>query len=105
MLKIYVTCKALAWMVQALIYSQKLSLSAWEPYVKSRATQAQSIGRRWHRFLFNARISVSAIYLPLVLAALHQWKKHRLYLALDTTLLWSSRAITVASHRTQERLR
>jgi hypothetical protein len=37
--------KALAWMVQALICSQKLSLSAWEPYVKSRATQAQSVER------------------------------------------------------------
>jgi hypothetical protein len=29
------------------------------------------------------------VYLPLVLAALSEWKTHRLYLALDTTVLWN----------------
>ncbi len=42
--------KALAWMVSALICSGQLSLPAWEPYVPSRATQAQSVERRWRRF-------------------------------------------------------
>jgi hypothetical protein len=36
----------------------------------------------------NCRISVMAIYVPLVLAALSGWKQQRLYLALDTTVLW-----------------
>ncbi len=40
------------------------------------------------RFLVNRRIRVSAIYVPLVLVALNGWKGHRLYLALDTTVLW-----------------
>jgi hypothetical protein len=80
--------KALAWMVNGLILSGQLSLSAWEPYVHSRATQAQSFERRWHRFLINARVSATAIYLPLVLVALNGWGRSRLYLALDTTLLW-----------------
>jgi hypothetical protein len=31
---------------------------------------------------------VSALYIPLVLVALSGWKGHRLYLALDTTVLW-----------------
>lgn len=81
--------KALAWMVSALLCSGQLSLSVWEPYVPSRATKAQSTKRRWQRFMENQRISVRAIYLPLVLAALSGWKQQRLYLALDTTVLWN----------------
>jgi hypothetical protein len=80
--------KALAWMVSALICSGQLSLPAWEPYVPSRAKKAQSIERRWQRFLVNARIRVTALYVPLVLVALSGWKGHRLYVALDTTVLW-----------------
>ncbi|MBE9182042.1 transposase [Oculatella sp. LEGE 06141] len=80
--------KALAWMVSALLYSGELNLAAWEPYVVSRATKAQSTERRWQRFMDNFRISVMAIYVPLVLAALSGWKQQRLYLALDTTVLW-----------------
>jgi hypothetical protein len=80
--------KTLAWMVNALLYSGELNLAAWEPYVHSRATKAQSVERRWQRFMDNCRISVMAIYIPLVLAALSGWQQQRLYLALDTTVLW-----------------
>jgi hypothetical protein len=55
--------KALAWMVCGLIGSGQLSLSAWEPYVTSPATQAQSFERRWRRFLLNSKISVTSLYL------------------------------------------
>ena len=81
--------KALAWMVSALICSGQLSLPAWEPYVPSRAQKAQSVERRWSRFLSNSRIRVEALYVPLVLVALSGWQNHRLYLALDTTVLWN----------------
>jgi hypothetical protein len=81
--------KTLAWMINGLICSGQLSLSAWEPYVDSYAKQAQSYERRWHRFLENIRINVEKIYLPLALLALKDWEKHRLYLALDTTMLWN----------------
>jgi hypothetical protein len=37
--------KTLAWMVSALLYSGELNLAAWEPYVLSRATKAQSTER------------------------------------------------------------
>jgi hypothetical protein len=80
--------KTLGWMVSALIGSGKLSLSAWEPYVTSQATQAQSFERRWRRFLTNGSINVERIYIPLVMAALSQWKHQRLSLAIDTTVLW-----------------
>lgn len=81
--------KALAWMVSALICSGQLSLPAWEPYVPSRAVQAQSVERRWRRFLDNQRVRVSRLYVPLVMAALSRWSDQRLYLALDTTVLWN----------------
>ena len=81
--------KALSWMVSALICSGQLSLPAWEPYVPSRAQKAQSVERRWRRFFDNKRVDVCALYLPLVLAALSGWQSHRLYLALDTTVLWN----------------
>ena len=81
--------KALAWMVSALICSGQLSLPAWEPYVPSRAQKAQSVERRWSRFQCNSRIRVEALYVPLVLVALSGWQNHRLYLALDTTVLWN----------------
>lgn len=75
-------------MVSALICSGQLSLPAWEPYVPSRAQKAQSVERRWRRWLDNKRIRVASLYVPLVLIALSGWKPHRLYLALDTTMLW-----------------
>lgn len=80
--------KTLAWMVSALISSGKLSLSAWEPYVISSATQAQSYERRWRRFLSNRQIDIDRIYIPLVMVALSKWQNQRLYLAIDTTVLW-----------------
>jgi hypothetical protein len=76
-------------MINGLIGSGQLSLSAWEPYVHSNAEQAQSLERRWRRFLENTRVCVEKLYLPLVIAALNDWQKHRLYLAIDTTVLWN----------------
>ena len=103
-------------MVSALVGSGQLSLAAWEPYVSSRAQSAQSSERRWQRFMSNARIRVRSLYLPLVMVALQGWQSHRLYLALDTTMLWerycmihssgsllrTSRAVVVARARTRQ---
>ena len=81
--------KALAWMINALICSGTINLSEWESYVPSRAEQAQSKERRWQRFLRNHRIRVRSLYVPLMMAAISSWHHHRLYLALDTTVLWN----------------
>lgn len=81
--------KALLWMVVGLVNSQKINLTAWEPYVQSSAQYAQSYQRRWHRFLVNPRIQVSDWYLPLVMNAIREWKQSPVSLALDTTLLWN----------------
>ncbi len=81
--------KVLAWMVNALICSGKINLSEWESYVVSHATKAQSIERRWQRFVRNRRVKVRSLYIPLVMAAINDWTNQRVYLALDTTMLWN----------------
>jgi signal recognition particle GTPase len=53
--------KTLAWMMVGLIQSGKISLTAWVPYVHSRATFAQSTVRRFTRWLENERIVVHTL--------------------------------------------
>lgn len=81
--------RALAWMINALICSSKINLSEWESYVISRANQAQSIERRWQRFVHNSRVKVKSLYVPMVMAAINNGNEQRLYLTLDTTVLWN----------------
>jgi Transposase DDE domain len=80
--------KTLSAMVAALLGSQKLTLSEWEPYIDGKALQAQSYERRWQRFFSNPKVNVEQLYVPLALAALSKHKNRRLYLAIDTTVLW-----------------
>jgi len=47
----------LAWMIVGLISSKTVSLGAWAPFVVSRARYAQSIVRRFRRWLDNNRIT------------------------------------------------
>jgi hypothetical protein len=82
--------KTLVWMLVGLIQSGNISLTAWAPFVHSRATFAQSMVRRFARWLENARIEVHALYGPLVQQALAEWRSHILYLALDTSTLWNT---------------
>jgi hypothetical protein len=82
--------KTLAWMTVGLMQSGKISLTAWVPYVQSRAIYAQSTVRRFARWLENDRIDVHALYGPLLQQALAEWGNAVLYLALDTSLLWES---------------
>jgi hypothetical protein len=85
--------KTLAWMIVGLLQSQVISLTAWPPYVQSRAVYAQSLVRRFDRWLHNPRIDVHGLYRPLMQQALAEWGTNVLYLALDTTLLWDAYCI------------
>jgi Transposase DDE domain len=82
--------KTLAWMMVGLMQSGNISLTAWAPYVHSRAVYAQSTGRRVARWLENARVDGHARYGPLMPQALGEWGTHSLYLALDTSTLWNT---------------
>ena len=75
-------------MLCGLIQSNQVSLTAWQPYSQSLAEQAQSHQRRFRRWLTNQRIDVSALYLPLLKKVLPLTSTSRVYLALDTTMLW-----------------
>jgi len=75
----------LAWMVVGVIRSEKISLTAWIPYVEGKAQYAQSTQRRFQRWVKNDRINVNELYAPLIQGSLAEWGDHTLHLALDTS--------------------
>ena len=75
-------------MVTGLIQSGSCHLTDWIPFVFSRAKFAQSHQRRFHRWLENRYLQVNELYGPLIQEALSDWQAERLYLALDTSVLW-----------------
>jgi hypothetical protein len=62
--------KTLAWMMVGLIQSGWISLTAWAPYVVSRAQYAQRTVRRFRRWLNNDKLDVLSLYGPLMTQAL-----------------------------------
>jgi hypothetical protein len=50
--------------------------------------QAQSVQRRFARWLANDRLDVHVLYAPLIQEALTAWGEATVYLALDTTIRW-----------------
>lgn len=82
--------KTLAWMMVGLICSKTVSLGAWTPFVVSRAQYAQSLVRRFRRWLDNNRITVEPLYGPLIEQAVVGWVGKRMYVALDTSMLWNT---------------
>jgi len=65
--------KTLAWMLVGLMQSGKVSLTAWAPSVHGRALLAQSLVRRFDRWLPHQRITVHDLYGPLIQQALTEW--------------------------------
>src|SRR5712691_9657955 len=82
--------KTLAWMMVGLICSKTVSLGAWTPFVFSQAQYAQSLVRRFSRWLDNNRITVEPLYGPLIAKAVVGWVGKRMYVALDTSMLWNT---------------
>src|SRR5437763_13831987 len=82
--------KTLAWMMVGLIQAGWISLTAWTPYVVSRARYAQSTVRRFRRWLDNDKIDVLSLYSPLIQQAVAEWSEQALYVAVDTSMLWDT---------------
>src|SRR5678815_3932850 len=82
--------KTLAWMMVGLICSKTVSLGAWTPFVVSQAPYAQSLVRRFRRWLANNRLTVEPLYGPLIEQAVVGWVGKRMYVALDTSMLWNT---------------
>ena len=70
--------KSLAGMMVGLIPSGCISLSAWAPYVVSRAQYAQRTGRRFRRWLDHDPIAVMSLYGPLRAPAFAEWGEQAL---------------------------
>lgn len=81
--------QTLCWMIIGMIQSQNVHLNGFGVYVKSRAQFAQSHQRRFRRWLSNRRIDVVSAHHALVRQALSEWNRERLYLSLDTTVVWN----------------
>jgi hypothetical protein len=81
--------ETLCWMIIGMIQSQNVHLNGFGVYVQSRATYAQSHQRRFRRWLSNRRIDVTAAHHALVRHTLSQWGSERIYLSLDTTMVWN----------------
>jgi hypothetical protein len=81
--------QTLCWMMIGIIESEKVHPSGFGVHVKSRAQKAQSHQRRFRRWLGNRRIDVASVHQLLIQQALSEWGSHRLYLSLDTTMLWN----------------
>ena len=58
--------KTLAWMMVGLMQASVVGLTAWAPYVHSRAVYAQSLVRRFKRWRENKRLEVHQVYGPLL---------------------------------------
>ncbi len=82
--------KTLAWMMVGLLQAGWINLTAWAPYVGSRARYAQSTVCRFRRWLDNDKIDVGALYGPCIEYALAEWGAPALYVAGDTSMLWNT---------------
>lgn len=81
--------QTLCWMIVGILQSQNVHLNGFGVHVVSRAIYAQSHQRRFRRWLSNQRIEVAAVHQRLMVRSLSQWGKERLYLSLDTTMVWN----------------
>ncbi|NEQ27123.1 MAG: transposase [Microcoleus sp. SIO2G3] len=81
--------QTLCWMMVGMIHSQNVHLNSFGVYIPSRAVFAQSHQRRFRRWLANRRINVTNAHQALVKHSLANWGSKRLYLSLDTTLVWN----------------
>jgi len=77
-------------MMVGLIESGRIHLSSWAVYVQGRAQYAASTIRRFRRWLDNDRLDIPVLYNPLIQQALSEWGPHRMYVALDTSMLWNT---------------
>jgi DDE family transposase len=80
----------LAWMMVGLLCSKTVRLGAWTPCVVRPAQYAESLVRRFRRWLANNRITVEPLYGPLLEQAVVGWVGKRMYVAWDTSMLWNT---------------
>lgn len=81
--------QVLIYMVRALLYSGSVNLTKWSTYLPNRGQYAQSQQRRVSRWLKNSNIVISQLYSPIIKSALSDWQQPKMYLSLDSSMLWN----------------
>lgn len=81
--------QTLCWMMVGMIASGNVHLNGFGVHICTRAQFAQSHQRRFRRWLANRRVNIAVAHHALMAQALSNWGNQRLYLSLDTTLLWN----------------
>lgn len=76
-----------AWAITGLLLSSKVNLGEWAVFGKA-SVQASSKERQFSRWLHNRKISPSLVYRPLIQKVLAEWREKRVYLAMDSSMLW-----------------
>ena len=84
------------WAVFGLIISECVHLNSWALFRPGEA-KAASKERQFSRWLHNDRIRPMLVYRPLVQKVLREWSGETIYLALDTSQLWSRFTIVCLS--------
>lgn len=81
------TLTTFVWAIVGLLISESIHLSHWALYRPGKA-KAASKERQLSRWLHNEKIRPMLVYQRLAKRVLEEWAGQKLYLALDTTLLW-----------------
>jgi hypothetical protein len=76
-------------MLVGLILSKTIHLTQWIPFASGRWLIAQSVQRRFSRWLDNSNINAQELYRPIIRKALSEWGNSVIYLAFDTSMLWN----------------
>lgn len=84
------------WALVGLIMSGRPHFSHWLPF-RPDNTKAASKARQFSRWLHNEKINPLTLYHALVKRLVADWSGRQLYLALDTTQLWSEFVIVRVS--------
>ncbi len=77
-----------AWAVTGLLLSGQVNLGEWAVFGKS-SVQASSKERQFSRWLHNPKIIPSWVYRPMIGKVMAEWREKRVYLALDSSMLWN----------------
>jgi len=76
-------------MLVGLILSRTIHLTQWIPFASGRWLFAQSVQRRFSRWLDNDEIDTQKLYSPVIRDTLSEFDNTVIYLAFDTSMLWN----------------
>lgn len=76
-----------AWAIVGLLMSHSIHLGSWAMH-RIGSAKAASKERQLSRWLHNDKIKPGALYRTLIKAALIDWAGERIYLAMDSSVLW-----------------